>query len=192
MKFSEVVAAIKTGLAPKTLDQAKASIATAQPALDSISALFAAANLDLDAMLAAGPDSLKAHIETLFAKDGELATVQEKASELEAANARLTTQKATAETALATANGQISALHASIGFKADAKDKDGKVLDFKTAFTAHVAKEAALVLAKDGRPPVQHAGGKDPKEVVKDPNAKGRDRYQADFHAQALRLTGRS
>jgi len=51
---------------------------------------------------------------------------------------------------------------------------------------AHVAAEAALLLAKDGRPPVTHLTtpekGKEGKQAS---TLKGRDRYQADFEAQA-------
>jgi hypothetical protein len=154
MKFSELLSAI--GLAPKTLDQAKATIDTAKPALDSVASLFAAAGLDLDTMLAAGPDSLKAHLASLTAKDAELATAQAKVFALEAS----LTATGTELTDLKGAHAQLTVTHSglcqSINFTADAKGADGKPLAFADAFKSHVAKEAAMLLAKDGRPPVAH------------------------------------
>jgi len=148
MKFPDLLALFKTS--PKTLDQAKATIGAAQPALDSVAAMFAAAGLDLAVMLEAGPDSLKAHLEGLTAKDGELAKAQSKIGELELELNTKASALATAnETATANANA-LTGFYTAIGFKPEAN------ADVKTAFKDHVTAEAALVLAKDGRPPVGH------------------------------------
>lgn len=163
MKLADLLSVFKT--APKTLDQAKASLGEAQPVLDSVSALFSTAGLDLDALIAAGPDSLKAHIDGLSAKDADLATAQAKVTELEGKLSASVTENAQAKAALDSVTATHAALCQSVSFDASAKDKDGKPVEFAAAFKAHVAKEAALVLAKDGRPPLEHKQTTDPKAV---------------------------
>lgn len=146
-KFKEILASL--GLAPKTLDQAKATIDSTKPALDSVAALFTSAGLDLDSMLAAGPDSLSAHLASLSAKDTELAAAQAKVSNLEG---QLSVKDVELVSAKAKLN-DLTAQLASVGFNITAS-QDGSPVDIKTSFTTHVTTQAALILAKDGRPPV--------------------------------------
>lgn len=163
MKLADLLSAFKT--APKTLDQAKATLGSAQPAIDSVAALFTSAGLDLDTLIAAGPDSLKAHIDGLSAKDGELAAAQAKVTELEGKVAASVTENAQAKAALDSITATHNALCQSVSFDAKATDKGGNPLEFATAFKAHVAKEAALILAKDGRPAIEHKATVDPKAI---------------------------
>lgn len=144
-KFSEILAAL--GITPKTLDQAKQPLDQGKQALAEVAALFAAAGLDLDAMRAAGPDALKAHIEAVGAKDGELAKANERIAELEASAVEN-------DEALAVALEDIehaSALFASVGFEFSAESKPE---DFRAAFESHAKKSAAVELAKTGTLPV--------------------------------------
>jgi hypothetical protein len=144
------------GLSPKTLAQATGTIADAQAALNSVEALFSAAGLDLPAMLAAGPDSLKAHLASLDQAEG-IKALELRASGAEAKVTEITGQLATEQTAHGV-TAEALKVHAaalkSVGFDAAAKDKDGKPVEFSAAFKSHVAQEATLLLAKDGRPPV--------------------------------------
>lgn len=145
MKFSEVLAAV--GLAPKTLPQAKETLDGARAQLDSVNALFTAAGLPLEQMLATGPDSLKAHLASLDKSadvtrlTGELATLTD---EVTAANGRLEV----AGKQLLALNGIAS----TIGLKVEASTKGE---DITKAFADHTAKATTLALAKTGHPP-QH------------------------------------
>lgn len=140
--FSDLLAAV--GLAPKTLPQAKETLDTAKATLDSVAALFTSAGLNLEQMLAAGPDALKAHLESIDNTE-ELA---EALQENESISAKLET-----ETGLL--NGAIDkiAAHedvfAAVGFKPGA----GTAEDFKKAHEGFVAKQTTLALAKTGHPP---------------------------------------
>ena len=119
-------------------------------------ALFTAAGLELDTMLAAGPDSLKAHIAAIGAKDADVAAAQAKISEVEQKLSATVADLESAKAAHDALTATHAALCATVDFRPEAKDADGKPVEFSAAFKAHVAKEAALLLAKDGRPPVTH------------------------------------
>jgi hypothetical protein len=136
---------------PATSLQAAAAINTdAKTALDSVEALFTAAGLDLPKLLEAGPDSLKAHLASLDlsadlkAKEQALGEATAKLTDIEA---KLTAAEASSKTA--------ADLLSSIGFSVNAT-ADDKPIDIKTSFASHVEKAAATLLAKDGRPPVEH------------------------------------
>jgi hypothetical protein len=171
-KFKEFLSAL--GIAPKTLDQAKATIEGAKPALDSVAALFSAASLDLDAMLSAGPDSLKAHLDSLSANDALLATAQARVTELESNLTARAGELTAAQAAVTDLHAQLSA----VGFNA----KESK--DIKADFSAHVAKESALLLAKDGRPPVKHESAKESDGKADTTGLTGLAKTQAAFQAK--------
>jgi hypothetical protein len=147
MSLSSILAAL--GLAPKTLEQARAVIEPAKATLDSVNALFTAAGLNLEQMLTAGPDALQAHLASLDNSE-ELAVAL---AEVERLNSEATEndQKLAALTAGLSANQEI---FASVGLKLDGAAPDAAA--FKTAFDAHVAKQTTLALAKTGHPPVVH------------------------------------
>jgi hypothetical protein len=99
--FSDLLAAV--GLAPKTLPQAKETLDTANATLDSVAALFEAAGLNLEQMLAAGPDALKAHIESIDNAE-ELATALQEAARLDALLTETDTKLTDAVCQIAAAN----------------------------------------------------------------------------------------
>jgi hypothetical protein len=141
--FSDLLAAV--GLAPKTLPQAKETLDTAKATLDSVAALFAAAGLNLEQLLAAGPDALKAHLDSIDNAE-ELATALEEAG-------RLDEQLTAAEAKLADSTAQLAShatIFAAVGFK---PTSDASPERIKTAFEAHVSKATTLALAKTGHPP---------------------------------------
>ena len=141
--FSAVLSAL--GLAPKTLPQANETLSQAKGTLDSVAALFTAAGLNLEQMLAAGPDSLKAHIDSLDNAE-ELATALQENETLSAEH------EATKASALALSS-QLSALNsvvATIGLSASADLKPDAIAK---AFETHIAKATTLALAKTGHPP---------------------------------------
>lgn len=161
MKLSDILA--KVGLAPKNLNEAREIIEPAKATLDSVAALFTAAGLDLDTLLAAGPDSLKAHLDGLSAKDAELATAQ-------ASVADLTAKLGEAEKARDAFNASSVAsaeLLSTIGLKLEASLKPEEV---KPAFEKHVSLRAAELLAKTGTPPVANIieGETKPEAVLTD------------------------
>lgn len=161
MKLSDILA--KVGLAPKNLNEAREIIEPAKATLDSVAALFTAAGLDLDALLAAGPDSLKAHLDGLSAKDAELAASQ--ASVMDLTAKLLNASKARDEfSATATATAE---LLSTIGLKLEASVKPEEV---KPAFEKHVSLRAAELLAKTGTPPVANVieGEAKPEAVLTD------------------------
>jgi hypothetical protein len=138
----------------KTLALANDQLAAASARHEATAALFATAGLDLEAMLAAGPDSLKAHLAALTARDEELAAA--KASLAEHAVA-LATARADHEQTAATAQAQAQLL-ASIGF-----DSARPAADLPATFAQHVALRATELLAHRGHPPLAAAGpGPDP------------------------------
>lgn len=147
MSLSSILASL--GLAPKTLEQARAVIEPAKATLDSVNALFAAAGLNLEQMLTAGPDALQAHLASL--DNSEELTVA--LAEVERLNgeATETASKLTALTEGLSANQEV---FAAVGLKLDVDVPDAAA--FKTAFEAHVAKQTTLALAKTGHPPVAH------------------------------------
>lgn len=143
MKLSDVLSSLAAPF--KTLPQATAAIEPAKATLDSVNALFTAAGLNLETMLAAGPDSLKAHIEGLN-------------SDTELAEALLENEKLEADLSTATAsltefgNRQSAFVNAfaSLGLTLAA---DTKPEDIKAAWESHVAKATTVALAKTGHPP---------------------------------------
>jgi hypothetical protein len=132
----------------KTLTEAKGALDQSRATLDSVAAMFTAAGLDLDAMLAAGPESLKAHLALLATKDAELAAALEKSGQLEAQLKTANDAIATHGTALALRDGFLSAIGFSVKPEATAEDA-------KNAFAKHTKEAAALELAKAGHPPVR-------------------------------------
>lgn len=140
---------------PKNFEAAAGTLAEAKTFADSVGALFSAAGLNLESMLAAGPDALKAHLASL-----------DQSAEV----TRLTAEAKTATDALgafkaehAEAAAQVTAfadLFATIGLDL-AGDTAPKAADFKTAFSAHVSKQVTVELAKSGHPPVVQGIDKD-------------------------------
>jgi hypothetical protein len=111
MKLSDLLSAI--GLAPKTLADAQAKLTPAKATLDSVAALFSAAGLDLDAMLAAGPDALKAHLDSLGESAKTLADEQARAAGLESDLIEATAKLERASTDLSGALAEINTLKAA-------------------------------------------------------------------------------
>jgi chromosome segregation ATPase len=135
MKLSQILSAV--GLAPKDLEQARNTIEPAKAALEQANTLFANAGLNLESMLEAGPDALKAHIESLGNSEEELASALLEVESLTAKAEAIQTKVASLESAFA-----------STGLKLEG------VEDVKAAFADHVKKAAAVELAKAGHPPV--------------------------------------
>ncbi len=80
--------------APKTLPQATETLTEAKATLDSVAALFTAAGLNLEQLLAAGPDSLKLHLESIDNTEelaASLAEVEEYDKNLTAAQSEVST-----------------------------------------------------------------------------------------------------
>lgn len=142
--FSDLLASV--GLAPKTLPQAKETIDTAKATLDSVAALFTAADLNLEQMLAAGPESLKAHLDSLDNGE-ELAEALQQNEALEKQVSDYTDQVADLGNQLATADELLSA----IGLSPLTSDHTPE--QAKSAFSDHVSKQVTLALAKTGHPP---------------------------------------
>jgi hypothetical protein len=150
--ISNVLSAL--GLSPKTLPQAREIIEPARATLDSVSALFASAGLPLDEMLAAGPDSLKAHLASLDQSEA-LALLTTERDTL-AANLAANVEQATAlESQVSGLKSQVSAftdILASVGIQSLDTAKDPAAV--KAAFTSHIERAASALLAKSGHPPV--------------------------------------
>lgn len=163
--FSAVLSAL--GLAPKTLPQANETLTKAKGTLDSVAALFTAAGLNLEQMLAAGPDSLKAHIDSLDNAEELAAALQE--------NERLDAALKTAGEQMEAA-GKLQAAHLEC-FKAIGLTPDNNALavdQVKTSFADHVSKQTTLALAKTGHPPAHvpsSAEAADAKPSAKDLHA---------------------
>jgi len=135
--FDKLLSAL--GLQPKSLDQARGTLESAKVFAESVNALFTSAGLNLEQMLAAGPDALKAHIESIGSADESMADAllenERLQTELDAATAKAA---ALAETFKA------------VGFEV------AEGADAKAEFAEHVKKASALELAKAGHPPVAH------------------------------------
>ena len=142
--FSDLLAAV--GLAPKTLPQAKETLDTAKATLDSVAALFDAAGLNLEQMLAAGPDALKAHIDSLDNAE-DLATALDEAARLDEQLTETDARLADCLTQIASANTILSEIGLSPLAAGLTPEKA------KEAFSSHVAKATTLALAKTGHPP---------------------------------------
>lgn len=162
----------------KTLEQSRAQLAAAKLSAEAVAALFTTASLDLDALLAAGSDSLKLHLAGLTAKDADLATAQAKVTELTGTVETVTASLNTANKKLEFNGG----LLASIGFTPTATSTEAEA---KTAFAAHVSKAAALELAKGGHKPIDDVTPPAKGPVAIDPSLTGLARVEAVFKAQA-------
>jgi len=127
---------------PKTLDQARHGIDQSKAFASSVETLFANAGLNLETLLAAGPDSLKVYLAGFDGDDVALAALQTErdglAGQLTLAQAQLTAH---------------ADLLKTIGLDTAAATTPEAV---KPALEAHVAKQVTLALAKTGHPPVQH------------------------------------
>ena len=97
MSLSSVLSAL--GLAPKTLTEARGTLDTSKATLESVAALFTTAGLNLEAFLAAGPESLKAHLASI-----------DNAAQV----AALSLELASAKSALETRAGEVASLEASL------------------------------------------------------------------------------
>lgn len=140
--FNKLLSAL--GLAPKTLPQATETLASAKTFAESVNAMFVAADLNLENLLAAGPDALKLHIESVDTTEELAVALQENetlAADLESAKTLRDGYKTLGEAK--------SEVFKAVGFDDGAATAE----DFKTAFEAHVTKATTLALAKTGHPP---------------------------------------
>lgn len=141
-KFSDFLASLTAPA--RTLTEAKGAIDQSRATLDSVAAMFTAAGLDLDAMLAAGPDALKAHLKSVDTAEELTATL--------AAKTALEAQLKTANDAIAKHGADLAlrdGFLSAIGF---AVKPEAKADEAKAAFEKHVKQAAALELAKAGHP----------------------------------------
>lgn len=162
MKFFASLIAKLTGGAesPKTLDQARSTFAEAKSALDRIAAMFSAAGLDFDALLAKGDLALKDYVAELnqkaVAAEQVATAAQAKLAEETAKRESVSAEKEALATTVA---GHIS-IFSSIGFKpADVKGKDGAAATaeeiatvFQAAFKSHVSSAVTQQLQEIGQP----------------------------------------
>ena len=147
--FTALLSAL--GLQPKNLQEARGTLDSAKGTLEQVGALFTAAGLNLEQMLEAGPESLKAHVASFAAKDIELAAALEKINALEASAADSNDLIATLEESAQTAQG----LFEIVGFVSpEISEGADEGEAFKSAFASHVKQAAALELSKHGHPPV--------------------------------------
>lgn len=192
-KFTEFLASLVNK--PTTLTAAHTIVDGAKAQLDSVSALFSAAGLNLETMLSAGPDALKAHLASLGAADAALATATARINELTAAASAATTAHAIALAAASTEfhalNTKLTASHSvltALGLDPKAAIDEPAA---KKAFTAHVQKAANLELAKSGHPPIREVPADALKpDALKGPDGKeltGLARTQAIFAAKLKR-----
>ena len=151
MKFSELLA--KVGLAPKNLGEAAEIIEPAKATLDSVANLFASANLDLDTMLAAGPDSLKAHIDSFSGDAAALDEAIAKNAELEVdfAEARALTEAAIARSESFGSAAQAAGIDVTEEVLADPAA-------LKQAFTTRATAQAQELLAASGHATLEEVG----------------------------------
>lgn len=167
--FSKILSAL--GVAPKTLPQATETLGEAKNTLDSVAALFTAAGLNLEQMLAAGPDALKAHLESIDNTEELAAALQEN----ERIEAELAADHATIEALNANLAGHTEIL-TMIGIPAPSALSDPTKI--KTAFETHVSKQTTLALAKTGHPPA-HVPAAEPTASAPTSDADLAKEYQA-------------
>jgi hypothetical protein len=163
------------GLAPKTLDQARGTLESAFTA--QVEALFASAGLNLEQLLAAGPESLKAHIASLD-DSTELAEALQENERISAELTQLQTQNAKLQTDSAAVNAALSATGITFA----------KPEEFAAALSAHISKATTLELAKSGHPPVPHVEPPPAKPGATTPEGTpltGLAKVQAAFRAEA-------
>jgi hypothetical protein len=166
--FTETGFDFEAALASADVGALKAHIAgTSAP----IAALFTAAGLDLPALLAAGPDSLKAHLDSVAGSDEAMA-------EALLENERLDGELATLALANSTLNGTVAGyteLFGTLGLAATAAPDAAAI---KSAFESHIAKATTVALAKTGHPPVHHI----PADAVESkPTAKSDQQKWAEY-----------
>lgn len=147
MTFQDLLS--KVGFAPKTLTEAREISADAKTSLEAVAALFAAAGLNLDAMLEAGPESLKAHLDSISEAGDEAVA---RAVELEA---QLETAQQAEQVAISTVETITTALGSqNITFNAET---------FGADLSARINAQAQELLAASGLPaPVAHVS--DPQD----------------------------
>jgi hypothetical protein len=142
--LSKILSAL--GVAPKTLPQATETLGEAKATLDSVAALFTAAGLNLEQILAVGPDALKAHIESIDNSEELAVALQE--NEKLAKDLGDSHQVAKDQEAVIAEHTKIfAAVGVTTGVVTPAA--------FAEAFQSHVSKQTTLALAKTGHPP-QH------------------------------------
>jgi hypothetical protein len=160
----------------KNLLEAKSQLDSAKASAEQVAALFTAAGLDLDALLAAGPDSLKAHLEGLAGDDEALATALLEVEQLEAK-----VETVTAEAAAANAKfSAVSSVFPVVGVTNETTPEQ-----YGAIFADHVKKAAALELAKTGHAPVAEVTPAALGKPAIDPSLHGLARVEAHFKAQA-------
>lgn len=151
MKLSALLALV--GIAPKNPDEARAVREASKMKLEEFAAMFSAAGLDAEQLLAAGPDSLKAHLVSLDQKE-TIAALEQQVAQAATARDTLNAQLSTLNSDLDVTRAALDAhkdLLAATGFKAEASAKPEEL---KAAFAAHVARAATAKLATLGHPPV--------------------------------------
>ena len=154
ISFSALLTSL--GIAPKTLPQAQDLLTPAKAQLDAVAALFTAAGLPLEEMLAAGPDSLKAHLASLDQSETIAALNKSNRDLMDQVAALGSELSASGESlkALTAQNYAFAYLAETIGIKATDTAPTPEAI--ATAFKSHIEKSASALLAKDGRPPVAH------------------------------------
>lgn len=133
----------------KTLDQAKTNSTAAKAKVEAVAQLFENAGLDVDAILSAGPDSLKAHLATIGATDAQLAEAKT-ALTVTQANVSTLTETITKNTAtITTQAAKITELESAkttaVAVAVEMLAKAGHVVVKETPDkNAHVASTAVL------------------------------------------------
>lgn len=184
--FKKFLAAV--GIAPKSLDAAKAAQDTAKEFGDGVAALFTQAGLDLDVMLSAGPDSLKAHIAGLSSSDAELSAALLEIVELKKSVATAVEQEANAKAAFASANTAIAGVTETLaanGVKVDATKPLAETLP--SALEARIAIKARELVAATGGPVLDDKPSADAaadKTESKEEKPFGLAKVQAEFEKQ--------
>jgi hypothetical protein len=172
MKFSDILAAL--GNKPKTLSQAQENLEPAKATLDSVGELFANADLDLDTMLAAGPDSLKAHLASFSADAEALDEAIAKNAELEVELADLREQNES----LITQTSDLQAAVAEAGLELT-EDQLASASEIKQALTTRAQDLAREHLAGAGHHALPETGPEgDPSQAA--PSAA---KILAEYHA---------
>ena len=160
--FASVGFDFNAALATNNEASLRAHIA-ASPAPE-IGALFTAAGLDAAALVAAGPDALKLHLESLDNSEELAVALQE--------NEKLAADVTKLDGEVHTLSDIVQHVTTAIALP---MAKDAKAEDVKAAFEAHVSKQTTLALAKTGHPPAHvpvaaepNAGPKTDAELAKE------------------------
>jgi hypothetical protein len=169
----------------KTLDQSRAQLASAKTSAEQVAALFTTAGIDLDALLAAGPDALKTHIAEVSAS--VLQTVKATYDAAIQASAAVET-KLRGELATATnATTTILAALSENGVKPEAGKPIAEALP--AALTARISVKARELLAATGGPLLDDVAAADATKpgAKTDPQLTGQAKVRAYFKAQAAK-----